>query len=83
MMGDIEGTSSDEEATLENLRMWLETESTVAPKDLSERLEGVLKLVTYHRNKEYPVGGFASFFLSFINELDKNNALEILQDGDV
>lgn len=46
-MVEEDGASSVEEATVEKVKRWVFTASTTAQKDLSERLEGVIKSITY------------------------------------
>lgn len=83
LMGEIEGASSVEEATPEKVSAWFNNAATVSPRDISERLEAVLKAIQYSPNKEDPAGGVANFMLEVIIQLDKYNISEILEDSDM
>lgn len=83
MMGDIDGASSVEDVSVDKVKASFEAASTAEPKDLSERLESVLRSVHYTANKQDPSGGVSKFILSVIKTLDKNNVSEILQDPDM
>ena len=54
VMGEIQDADKFEDATLEAVKAWFDTASSVAPKDLSERIDSALQSVTYEANIEDP-----------------------------
>ena len=82
IMGKISGATSLEQATAEKVEQWFVTAHTVAPRDLSERIQSALSAVKYKPCKEDPAGAALTFCLDAIKALDKNNASEIMDDPD-
>lgn len=81
-MAKIQGAESVEQATAQAVDNRLEAASTVAPNDLSERIDASLLAVAYYSNNDYPLGGVANFFFNNIVALDRNNVSEVLKDID-
>ena len=81
--GEIRNADKVEDATAEDVKTWFDTASSLAPKDLSERIDSALQSVSYTSNSEDPAGGVSNFVINVITALDRNNASEVLQDKDL
>lgn len=79
-MREIDGASSAQDASAENVMAWIESFSIAATNDLSERFKSVLNSVNYTSNNEDPSGGVSNFMLSVMKILDRNTFSEILKD---
>ena len=83
VMGEIPNAEKVEDATSYTVQSWFDTASSLAPKDLSERIESALQSVVYEESKEEPTGGVTKFIVKVITVLDQNNASEVLKDQDL
>ena len=83
VMREIVNADKVEDATLEAVKSWFNTTSSLAPKDLSERIDSALQSVNFEANHEDPAGGITYFIVHVITALDQNNASEVLSDQDL
>lgn len=78
ILGEIEGATSVDEATIDAVQKWFDTASTLSTNDLSERVDATVKGLVYTSNKEDPSGGVYNFIIDVIRALDRNNASDDL-----
>lgn len=78
IIGRINGATSSEEASDENVKAWFDTMLNKTPKDLSERVRSAISSVSFQSSDEDPQGNVTDFILSVVTALDKNNASSVL-----
>jgi len=81
IMGEIEGASSVEEVTVDQVQKWFDDAIGKTTRALSFRIKTALSSVKYKQKPEDPSGAVLMFCLEFIKALDTQNCSDILKDA--
>lgn len=82
MMGQIPAATTLEDANEANVQIWFDEAMSKEPKDLSERIQAALSSVYHKPSKHDPAGAVLTFCVTAVKALDRNNASNILNQGD-
>lgn len=82
ILSEIIGAKSIEDATDASVYTWLDLSVSTAPRDKAERIRSALEAVKFAQCQKYPAGAVLTFVLDTIQELYKNNASEVVKDGE-
>ena len=80
IMGEIEGASSVEEATTEEVKDWFDAQLANLSRGIGTRLRTAVNFVRYKLCNEDPAGVALTFCVDAVRALDQQNASDVQKD---